>query len=899
MDEAAAAAGIKEDGAGTSLNDEDEESEVDVVSSAVLNHGVGVFRCQDCGEDFREESAYLEHRRQHLQEGECSEGRLEQLNHGDVDNEATNFCTLCSVLFVDANDFQSHMKSHSPNSQDKPQDDSNSGVTKRQTYECPECGKCYGLLGHFVNHQRSHRSASKSLCHDLEPLKKKPFQCESCGRNYSRASALDAHRRCHEEKLIKSRSRGSEDAGHTEESGVEAKPSEIQINSTENNFKCLCGKAFLTPMGLKTHRRFSGNTQCSPEGKVEKPKKPNLKFQCGECQKSFAGHVALINHQRWHVYKSNVPKPKFQCEQCGKVFMRLTFYYKHQRIVHSNETPAKSFEHQLCQLQKKAFECKDCGLKFSRASALHSHQLHHTDVFSETEKEPQSHAPLLPQPKILETETKRAEKKQVEGRTPPPFVISEDVNDTEEDLDSYEPGDFNVEVISASESEDESDRDTKPDLELLCESDRENEDAPSNAGFKPGMDLKIVQIDFEQPASIAREEENKATEERFDCPDCYRWFASASSLRVHRVWHGIHERRRRKQGQSNRFTCKECGLSFKGLGLFKTHLHQHALEEDEQMGSESGDGDDNSDVDVDGDADGCGASTLSGVTSLGSLDEKSHKGYQKRLLAHLRDHKTSRRFETTTAPRCDTCGKDCTTVRSLASHMELHKERPFWCLSCARGFANEGELDGHLQRHDSKIHKCSICHKSFSVSAHLADHYNTHAGAKPHQCTLCGKSFRLAVGLKLHKKKHAADHASNGMIVQDMNTEEPETDANLEELPAKEEHAEKRRLQKPCETAGREDQSNPDCGEQPARQFQSPTKKSGTGEPHVGRELGQSEPPEACTHGEHKHWDWECWECDMGFDQVEELHLHYVKHATGELPILQDDADGSDSAALS
>uniref|UniRef100_A0A3B5BEC4 C2H2-type domain-containing protein n=1 Tax=Stegastes partitus TaxID=144197 RepID=A0A3B5BEC4_9TELE len=213
--------------------------------------------------------------------------------------------------------------------------------------------------------------------------------------------------------------------------------------------------------------------------------------------------------------------------------MTLTFYYRHQRTAHSDETPAKSFLHQVCQLQKKAFECKSCGLKFSRASALHSHELQHTDAYKETEEAGQMRSSLLSQDRMLESD--------------------QDVRDDEVSLESL--------LVS-----------------------------------KPEMDLKIVEVDFEQAdeqcALIASEAENATAEERFDCPECYRWFTSPSSLRVHRMWHGVHRRRQQQnQGQSvaaytdildeaeglegKNLTCKECGKFFSRLSALVSHQLHH------------------------------------------------------------------------------------------------------------------------------------------------------------------------------------------------------------------------------------------------------------------------------------------------------------------------------------
>uniref|UniRef100_A0A8D3CTU8 Zgc:66448 n=1 Tax=Scophthalmus maximus TaxID=52904 RepID=A0A8D3CTU8_SCOMX len=308
----------------------------------IIHTGQKPYKCPDCGKDF----AFLQNMK----------------THQKLHQEKPFRCTSCRKGYSDETQLQQHMLSHTGDKPHKP-------------HRCEECHKTFSWFSSLLVHQKIHArkrpgfsqynsfpmgarmrgrgsrgrrggrltwgwsrplegSASKSLLHDLEHLKKKAFQCESCGRNYSRASALDAHRRCHEEKLVKSRNRNSGESLHHEESIVEAKPQKSQAeDAPEKLFKCTCGKAFAALYRLKAHQRFM---------KEKTKQNQESEFNCSECKKSFNGHIALFNHQRWH----------------------------------------------------KAFECKDCGLKFSRASALHSHQLHHTDVFGETEKEAQMRSSL-------------------------------------------------------------------------------------------------------------------------------------------------------------------------------------------------------------------------------------------------------------------------------------------------------------------------------------------------------------------------------------------------------------------------------------------------------------------------------------------------------------------------
>ncbi|XP_054478232.1 zinc finger protein 234 isoform X2 [Anoplopoma fimbria] len=998
MDEAAASA-MEEDAAGNK-----DTTSGNSVSPSAEEPADGVFCCRDCGEAFKEEAVYLEHRHQHLQESMNTENQMEGLHDAEKDNETSNFCTWCSLSFVEPSEFLSHMeKSHGQTSQKESSIEKNSGITKQHTYECPDCGKCYGVIGHFLNHQRSHRQASKSVFHDLEHLKKKSFQCESCGRNYSRASALDAHRRCHEEKLVKSRNRSSGDAFHIEESNVEAKPSENQtVDTPEKTFKCSCGKAFTALLRLKTHQRFSRNSQCSPEEMKDKPKKSCNEFYCSECKKAFSGHIALFNHQRWHANHANDSANRFPCEECGKVFMTLTFYYRHQRTAHSDETPAKSFLHQVCQLQKKAFECKDCGLRFSRASALHSHQLQHTDVYRETEKEAQTHTSLLPQQETLDSVRKETEQDSVESENVLSSSMAEEdthVNVTDEDVDSYDPGDFIVQVISASESEDEPVQDLNPDLELLCESDQEVRD-DGDAGLstsclvsKPEMDLKIVEIDFEQTdeqcALMESEAENKTTGDRFDCPECYRWFSSASSLRVHRMWHGVRKRKQQTQVNQCSIACNDCGLRFTHWGVFKTHLHQHALEEEEEEEDDEEEDEDeeeeaaqtadnmSSAVELDsgkvddgentgggmgGDADGSYMSSslqtnppgLTQVVEDATASTRKHLGkihaclvcgkvytylvsfrkhqrlhekpsttstipesnvqnlskYQcpecgmsfirrARLLGHLRVHSSFK----SKPPRCDQCNKDFNSVKSWLAHVDLHKQKPFWCSSCGRSFKDEGLLNKHLQSHDLREYTCNICQKSFRIYKQLRIHYNSHTGAKPYKCTFCRMSFSQPGNLIAHRKKHLRVYVgSSGIPLGIKNS------ANI---------ARKQGIQNNFLLASVKEEREMDTrykfghhanpkvsdGGRPAHHFKiskppgsagsvPPDEfKSETVQPQTGQELYESESRETNMWREHQYWEWECVECDMGFDEVAKLHLHYIKHATGELPIPQDDDD--------
>lgn len=759
-----------------------------------------VFCCHDCGKAFTEEAPYLEHCQQHPRTQPLIDASSD--NRTEAEGGVIDKITQCQTEETDG--------------QNVSQEASTDKKTKGNTFECSHCGKCYGMIGHFLNHQRKHIKAPKSLSQDLEDLKKKSFQCEFCGRNYSRASALEAHLRCHEEKLVKPRNRDLEESLVTEETVIESQLSKtLTLDNVEKPFMCACGKAFAAQMGLKTHQRFSRNSRCSPEELMEKTKKSVVEFSCGDCEKTFTSNIAFMNHQRWH-HSKNSPK-KIACEECGKLFRSLTFYHRHQRLAHSSETPSKSFLHQVCQLQKKAFECKECGLKFSRASALHSHELHHTDIFEET-KAALPHHVLTNQQKSLERVPKTAEQEAAPPLNPYP-VVAENVDSNEsDDEECYGPGDFNVQVISPSESEDESAQHANPDLELLCESDREAHDddavvSPGAGVPKQEMDLKIVQIDLN--TAVAKEAKGKKTEERFECPECSLWFSSAASLRIHRMWHAVRKRRQQTQGQSvtvythdtwghdaasyvahcsdtqqhqnvgtdhealnraeelgKKLTCNECGKCFSRLTALVSHQSHHPKRKDFQCPD-------------------CMASYSHAATLFNHMKNCPSQKKENHSL-NKREYNPTKTLLGPKMFQCEQCGKDFWSLGAYSHHRQnqtqcadfrLRKGLPpangyprcgakVACPVCGRKFRHRGIMALHMRKHENGDHRCDACGRSFRLFSSLLRHQAVHSSqslpppAKSFQhqveqlkkntysCPDCGKLFSRAKALQFHMKSH-------------------------------------------------------------------------------------------------------------------------------------------------
>ncbi|CAL9705973.1 unnamed protein product [Knipowitschia caucasica] len=697
------------------------------------------------------------------------------------------------------------------------------GITSQHAYKCEECGKTYGKFGYFINHQRTHMQPSKSVFHNLEHLEKKSFQCEYCGRSYSRMSALDAHRRCHEGKLVKKEKKcRSSPEALVPEQKAERKHLEADSG---RSVTCLCGKKFSTLMKLNTHKRFSHNGQCFDNGVYERRKKG---FKCSQCPKSFSSHVALASHEHSHKGKN------YKCDECDKTFTTLYFYERHQGLKHSQIIPSKSFLHQVDQVQKKTCECKVCGLKFSRASALHAHELNHLNEMDETK---------LPQPGMhAQFERKATEQTGIRG-----FFSPESGTQAikAEDDETLEPGDLIVKVISSSSSSSESE-DNNSDLELVCESDYE--------------------IDYGEPGA----------EERLDCPDCYRCFTNPSSLRVHRMWHDIRRKRHGTQESASLHLEVEPDEANKSSESESSVTH-----ESESSKSNSSESESTSDSESESsDSESSETDNSDKPTSPIRQPRTYHKckfcaktylhveAYKKHLIMHkMADKAISKSklksykcadcgsayssqenffYHVKHSPqcvsnlRCDQCNKRFASANSWIGHMKLHKERPFWCFSCARGFSQQETFNYHMYRHKCRKFQCTICNKMFRLLKQLNDHYNTHTGEKPHICTYCGKGFSQSASMYAHRKVHFKTNRTSTRTIRRLN--------NVERL----------YLQSTAQTLAGAMKQTPQSVED-------------------YREYGR---PVA------KRLEWECCDCDQSFEEVTQLHNHYIQHAAGEIPML-------------
>uniref|UniRef100_A0A3P9Q746 C2H2-type domain-containing protein n=1 Tax=Poecilia reticulata TaxID=8081 RepID=A0A3P9Q746_POERE len=171
--------------------------------------------------------------------------------------------------------------------------------TKKRSFKCDICGRCYTTQWKLKNHYRTHTeqlslhispvveskdqegsSSSVSESQSDTGTKKRSFKCDICGKCYPHQCKLKNHYRTH---------------------------------TGERPFSCeTCGKSFSTCYVLNSHKKTHTG---------EKP------FSCQSCGKRFSRIGNLKDHKRIHTGE----RP-FSCQSCGKSFSRISHLSRHQTI---------------------------------------------------------------------------------------------------------------------------------------------------------------------------------------------------------------------------------------------------------------------------------------------------------------------------------------------------------------------------------------------------------------------------------------------------------------------------------------------------------------------------------------------------------------------------------------
>ncbi|XP_005094870.1 zinc finger protein 184 [Aplysia californica] len=200
---------------------------------------------------------------------------------------------------------------------------------------------------------------------------------------------------------------------------------------------------------------------------------------------------------------------------------------------------------------------------------------------------------------------------------------------------------------------------------------------------------------------------------RYSCEDCGKTFKNNASLKCHKFNHS---------GEKP-YSCEVCGATFVWLAAYKRHCQTHTNVKPYKC-------------------DICGNSY-------------ADKAYLKR---HRLGHSGERPF------KCEVCSSTFVTVFNLKQHSKIHSsEKKFMCEVCGASFVRKCYLYKHRRIHyGKKTHACDQCDRKFYEPHRLRDHKKRHEKAanrlkKRYICEVCGRVFAK----KVYLTKHVMTHTGN------------------------------------------------------------------------------------------------------------------------------------------
>ncbi|XP_034114773.2 zinc finger protein 699-like isoform X1 [Drosophila albomicans] len=176
----------------------------------------------------------------------------------------------------------------------------------------------------------------------------------------------------------------------------------------------------------------------------------------------------------------------------------------------------------------------------------------------------------------------------------------------------------------------------------------------------------------------------------------------------------------KKDDNTLKLQCHECGLTFTSQDLLKMHMHQtHNMQ-------------------------------------LHTRFVCKHCGHDFKYSAPLVEHLKS--IGVHFGYKCEECGQKFHSRHFLKKHKRrIHGVADeHICHICGKNFTTGFNLRNHIVRHaGTRPHKCKLCSAAFSTTAELNNHKRTHDNVRPYPCRYaCGKSFRHCSNRSTHERVH-------------------------------------------------------------------------------------------------------------------------------------------------
>ncbi|XP_073467283.1 uncharacterized protein [Aquarana catesbeiana] len=166
-----------------------------------------------------------------------------------------------------------------------------------------------------------------------------------------------------------------------------------------------------------------------------------------------------------------------------------------------------------------------------------------------------------------------------------------------------------------------------------------------------------------------------------------------------------------------RFSCTECGKSFRFKSAFNMHKRSHTGEKPYSCPE-------------------CGK----------CYSQKSH------LSRHQRSHLGEKPYS------CSECGKCFLQKSELFKHQSSHTgAKPYFCTKFRRRLVKKSELVRYQSSHTGEKYSCNECGKCFSRKSIFYSHQRLHTGGKLHSCPECGKCFVQKSELVIHQGSHIGE----------------------------------------------------------------------------------------------------------------------------------------------